>query len=151
MKRFLILFALALLAGPAAWAQTKSWQVTENGWGKIDRGISVVYARPERGMGEINIPRWRKVSGTLTIDFDKKEANLLLSRGKDKRYYLMTESAPHETRDGWTYVEYEALDENNAGCRFWLCKHESGTERLLTLYPFWSPDTIYGYRLSSSE
>ena len=149
MRRLLII-ALALLTASAAWAQTKTWQVTETGWGKIDRGISIV-TRPERGIGEIFIPRWRKVSGTLTVDFDKKEATLSLSRGKDKRFYLMTESAPRETRDGWTYVEYEGLDGNNAGCRFWLCKHESGAERLLTLYPFWTPDTIYGYRLSSSE
>ena len=151
MKRLLVLFALALLAGSAAWAQTKSWQVTESGWGRIENGISNSPSMATRTIGEMNIPRWRKTPGTLNVDFDKREASISLNGKKEKTFYLMTESRPFQTRDGWTYVEYEALDNRNAGCRFWLCTHESGSQRVLLLYPWWRPDTIYGYLLSPSE
>ena len=144
MKRYLLLLAAALLLGAAAHAQT--WQVTESGWGRIEKSFTPHYV-PKQTLGEINIPRWRKTPGELKVDFAKKEAVLSLKGKKDKHYNLMTESRPYQTRDGWSYVEYETLDDQNAGCRFWICKHESGTERLLILYPFSNPDTIYGYML----
>ena len=147
MKRFLLIIAIALLAGSAAWAQSRTWALSETGWGRVDFALQQGVI-PMHTMGEINIPRWRKATGTLKVDFEKKEAVLSQSRGKDKTFHLMTESRPHETRDGWSYVEYEALDNRNAGCRFWVCKHESGAERLLVFYPYWTPDTVYGYRLT---
>ena len=149
MKRYLLLLTAALLLGTAASAQT--WQVTESGWGKVKGGIAIVQAAPKRTIGETDIPRWRKTPGTLRIDFDKREAILSLDRKKDKTFYLMTESRPAQTRDGWTYVEYEALDGNNAGCRFWFCTHENGARRVLVFYPFSAPDTVYGYRLAPEK
>lgn len=151
MKRMILILALSLLAVSAAWAQPRTWKVTQTGWGRIERGISITHSAPERGIGEMNIPRWRKVSGTLSFDFSKREAVISLDRKKDKTFILLTESRPFQTRDGWTYVEYEALDGTNSGCRFWVCTHESGSQRVLVLYPFYRPDTIYGYNLSSSE
>ena len=151
MKKCFLLIVFALLAGSAVWAQPRTWQVSEYGWGQIKSAISVAHSVPERGLGEINIPRWRKASGTLQVDFDKREAVISMDRKKDKHFYLMTESRPFQTRDGWTYVEYESLDDKNAGCRFWLCTHESGTQRVLILYPFYRPDTIYGYLLTPEK
>ena len=145
MKRYLLLLAAALLFGIAAHAQ--SCQITESGWGRIKDGISIGHAVQGRTIGEMNIPRWRKTPGGLKIDFDKKEAVISLNGKKPKPYNLMTESQRFQTRDGWSYVEYEALDERNGGCRFWICKHESGAERLLIMYPFVRPDTVYGYML----
>ena len=151
MRRWLIISCLLLLTGLAARAEGRTWQVTETGWGRVHTGISIATAYPERTMGEMSIHRWRKAPGTLKVDFDKREATLSLNRKKDKTYILMTESQPSQTRDGWTFVEYEALDGRNAGCRFWLCKHESGAERLLIFYPFGRPDTVYGYLLSPAN
>ena len=148
MKKTIIIFCLALTAGLSALAQTRTWTVTESGWGRIENGISVAGSFPERSIGEMNIPRWRKTPGTLKVDFDKREAVLSLDRKKEKPFILLTESRPFQTRDGWSYVEYEALDARNAGCRFWICTHESGSQRLLILYPFGRPDTIYGYNLT---
>ncbi|MCR4859946.1 MAG: hypothetical protein K5910_04710 [Bacteroidales bacterium] len=150
MKRVLLIISLALLAVSAAQAQTKTWQVTETGWGRIEKTYVSILS-PGEGVGEMNIPRWRKVSGTLTVDFDRKEAVLSLPRKKGKTFTLLTESKPYTTRDGWTYVDYKALDGSNSVCHFWLCKHESGAERILTLYPWTSPDTVYGYLLTPEE
>ena len=149
MKRFFLLIAAALLALPLA-AQTKTWQVAESGWGRIEKASRSGLAGPT-ALGEMNIPRWRKADGTVKIDFDQREAVITLKNKKVKSFYLMTESRPYQTRDGWTYVEYESLDERNAGCRFWLCTHESGTQRLLVLYPFNNPDTVYGYMIIPEE
>ena len=148
MKRTLVVLCCLVLAALAARAQSGRWQVSESGWGRIENGISIAHAAAERTMGEMNIHRWRKSPGTLRVDFDKKEAVLSLNGKKDRNFHLMTESRPFQTRDGWTYVEYEALDARNAGCRFWLCTHESGIQRLLILYPYSRPDTIYGYLLT---
>jgi len=147
MKKVSLILALALLAGSAAWGQTKTWQVTETGWGRIEKAFRT-FPPVGAGIGEMNIPRWRKAAGTLTIDFDRKEAVLSLPRKKGTTFRLLTESQPYKTRDGWTYVDYQALDGSSTVCRFWLCTHESGAERLLTLYPWTVPDTVYGYRLS---
>ena len=149
MKKGILILCLALLTGSAAWAQT--WKVAETGWGRVENAYSVVAVRSEYALGEMNIPRWRKTAGTLKVDFDKREAVISLDRKKDKTYVLMTESRPFQTRDGWTYVEYEALDNRNAGCRFWVCTHESGSQRVLILYPYYSPDTVYGYRLEPED
>lgn len=149
MKRIFLLIFTALLALPLA-AQKETFQVVETGWGRIEKAYR--FGVPSTAaLGEMNVPRWRKISGTLLVDFDNKEAVITLKNKKVKSYYLMTESRPYQTRDGWTYVEYEALDERNAGCRFWLCTHESGTRRLLVLYPFSTPDTIYGYMIIPDE
>ena len=149
MKGYLLLLVAALFFGTAANAQT--WQVVESGWGRVKGGIAIVQAAPKRTIGETNIPRWRKTSGELKVDLDKKEAVLSLKGKKDKHYNLMTESQPFQTRDGWSYVEYEALDGNNAGCRFWFCTHESGIRRVLVFYPFSAPDTVYGYMLGPEK
>lgn len=149
MKRIVLLFLAALAALPLC-AQTESYRVVETGWGRIEKavrqGIPTYSA-----VGEMNIPRWKKVSGTLTIDFEKKEAVLTQQRKKDKTFTLLSETRPMETRDGWTYVEYMALDGHNSVCHFWLCTHESGIRRLLTLYPWTVPDTVYGYMLAPAD
>ena len=142
---FVLLLVLPCVSG---WCQGETFPLTETGWGRIEKSYQNGILT---NLGEINIPRWRKASGSFTVDFDKKEAVLSQSRGKDKTFYLLTESRPHETRDGWSYVEYEALDNHNAGCRFWVCKHESGAERVLVFYPYWTPDTVYGYRLTPEK
>ncbi|MCR4824804.1 MAG: hypothetical protein K5849_05540 [Bacteroidales bacterium] len=149
MRKWILLFCLALASGWTVQAQTKSWSITETGWGRVELartyGSLNIY---EGGIREMNIPRWRTASGTLRIDYDKREASLSVGRKKEKTFLLLTESRPFTTRDGWSYVEYESLDERNSGCRFLVCTHESGAERLLILYPFSRPDTIYGYRLT---
>lgn len=149
MKKGILILCLALLTGSAAMAQT--WKVAETGWGRIEDTYSAVNIRSEYAIGEMNIPRWRKTAGTLKVDYDKREAVISLDRKKDKTFVLLTESRPFRTRDGWTYVEYEALDNRNAGCRFWVCTHENGSQRVLILYPYYSPDTVYGYRLAPAE
>ena len=149
MKKGILILCLALLTGSAAMAQT--WKVSETGWGRIENTYSAQAIRSEYALGEMNIPRWRKTAGTLKVDFDKREAVISLDRKKDKTFVLLTESRPCQTRDGWTYVEYEALDNRNAGCRFWVCTHESGSQRVLILYPYYSPDTVYGYRLDPAD
>lgn len=149
MKRLILFLAAALMALPLA-AQTKTWQIAETGWGRVEKATRFGIAG-STALGEMNIPRWRKANGTLRINFDKKEAVISLKNKKDKSYYLLTESRPFETRDGWTYVEYETLDERNAGCRFWVGVHEGGMERLLVMYPFSNPDTVYGYLLTPDE
>lgn len=149
MKKGIMILCLALLMGLAAQAQT--WKVTESGWGRIEHSYAVTAVRSEHAIGEMNIPRWRKTAGTIKVDYDKREAVISLDRKKDKTFVLMTESRPFRTRDGWTYVEYEALDNRNAGCRFLVCTHENGSQRVLILYPYYSPDTVYGYRLAPAE
>lgn len=149
MKRLLLFIAAALVALPLA-AQTKTWQIAETGWGRIERAARIGVAG-STALGEMNIPRWRKTAGTIKVDYDKREAVISLDRKKDKTFVLMTESRPFRTRDGWTYVEYEALDNRNAVCRFWVCTHENGSQRVLILYPYYSPDTVYGYRLAPAE
>ena len=151
MKQRLIILCCLLLAGMTAKAQTLTWQLSETGWGRIEKGFAYAAAMPESSIGEMNIPRWRKATGTLTVNFDKKEA-VLTQRGKaDKTFTLLSESTPKETRDGWTYIEYMALDAHNSVCHFWLCTHAAGAVRLLTLYPWTRPDTVYGYQLSPAE
>ena len=149
MKRLLVM-TLALAALLPLHAQTKTYRLTETGWGRIEKasrsGIPGTSA-----VGEMNIPRWKKASGTFTVDFDRKEAVLSQNRKKDKTFTLLSDSRPMETRDGWSYTEYMALDGTNSVCHFWLCKHENGTERLLTLYPWTVPDTVYGYMLTPEE
>jgi len=153
MKRIVLFFSFALLFTMACHVQTRSWKITQSGWGHIQEGISVVFSAPEVSVGEINIPRWRETPGTVTIDFGKRTASIVIDKkkGKTKEYDLMTESEPHKTRDGWTFTEYEGLDELNEGCRFWLCRHESGSERILILKPYRRPHTVYGYSLTSGE
>lgn len=150
MKKWMLILALALMSGLACRAQTQTWQLVETGWGRIEKSYQNGWNLLTH-LGEMNIPRWRKAAGSLTIDFDKKEV-VLTQRGKaDKTFILLSETSPKETRDGWTYVEYMALDAHNSVCHFWLCKHEEGAERLLTLYPWTYPDTIYGYNLAPAE
>ncbi|MBQ9173748.1 MAG: hypothetical protein IJ161_08485 [Bacteroidales bacterium] len=153
MKRLATIFSFALLSATACPGQTRSWEITQSGWGHIQEGISVVFSAPEVTIGEINIPRWRDTPGTVTIDFGKRVASIVINKKKvkTKEYDLMTESEPHKTRDGWTFTEYEGLDELNEGCRFWICRHESGSERILILKPYRRPHTVYGYKLSSKE
>ena len=147
MRKWMILTVLALLVCVAAQAQPRTWRITESGWGRVESSYrqSTLVDPP---LGEMNIPRWRKVSGTLTIDFEKKEVTLSLDRKKDKTFYLLAQHAPAVTRDGWTYDRYMAMDGNSTVCHFWLGVHESGAQRLLTLYSWTLPDTIYGYRLA---
>ena len=142
---FVLLLVLPCVSG---WCQSEKYQLTETGWGRIEKSYQNGILT---NLGEINIPRWRKASGSMTIDFDKKEA-VLTQRGKaDKTFTLLSETSPKETRDGWTYVEYMALDGNNSVCHFWICRHESGRQRLLTLYPWSRPDTVYGYNFDPEE
>lgn len=149
MKRIVILFLAALAALPLC-AQTETYRVVETGWGRIEKAVRQGISH-DTAIGEMNIPRWRKVSGTLTIDFDKKEVLLTQQRKKDKTFTLLSDSRPMETRDGWTYIEYMALDGHNSVCHFWICTHESGIRRLLTLYPWSFPDTVYGYMLAPTD
>ena len=151
MKRVIFLFVFALLAIPAAWAQNKSWTLTDSGWGRVDTGSRPLGASPELVMGEINITRWRKASGTVKADFDKKTVVISQNRSKDKKYQLLTESRPSETRDGWSYVVYDAMDSHNSRSRMWICKHENGTERILVFYPAYAPQKVYAYMLKSAE
>ena len=151
MKKCLLISIFALLAIGTAVAQPRTWQIAQAGWGRIEKGIAIAQAMPEQTVGEIIIPRWRKASGTLTVDFDKKDV-VLAQRGKaEKTYNLLTEGNTKTTRAGWSYVEYMALDAHNSVCHFWLCKHESGAARLLLLYPWRYPDTVYGYDLTPAE
>ena len=149
MKRLRILLLAAACFLPLH-AQTKTYQVSQTGWGRVEQG-SHFGILGTSAIGEMNISRWKKVSGTFTVDFDKKEAVLKQNRKKDKTFTLLSDSRPAETRDGWTFVDYMALDGTNSVCHFWLCKHEDGTERLLTLYPWFYPDTVYGYMLTPAE
>ena len=150
MKKTVLILFLGLLAGISAAAQTVNYRVLETGWGRIEKSYRQS-TLVELGVGEMNIPRWRKTSGTLRIDFDRKEVVLSIRGKKDKTFTLLSESRPFATRDGWSYVDYMGLDGNNSVCHFWLCKHESGAQRLLTLYPWMVPDTVYGYRLELAE
>lgn len=150
MKRGLIILCCLFLAGLAGKAQTKTWQISETGWGRVEKSYRQSnWAGPP--LGEMNIPRWRQVSGTLTIDFDKKEVVLSLDRKKGKTFVLLAQRDPAVTRDGWTYDRYMAMDGTSTVCHFWLGTHESGREQLLTLYSWTLPDTIYGYRLIPDE
>lgn len=147
MKKWIFVFLLVLpcLSG---WGQSEKYQLTETGWGRIEKSYQNGILT---NLGEINIPRWRKASGSFTVDFDKKEAVLSQRGKKDKTFTLLSETSPKQTRDGWTYVEYMALDGSNSVCHFWICRHESGWQRLLTLYPWWYPDTVYGYNFGPEE
>lgn len=147
----ILLLAAALLTGSAATAQTLHYNVLETGWGRIEKNYKQGASPGFSAVGEMNIPRWRKTSGTLTVDLDKKEVTLTQKRKKDKTFTLLSDTTPGQTRDGWTYTEYMALDGNNSVCHFWLCTHESGLRRLLTLYPWSRPDTVYGYMLEAAE
>ena len=78
MKRLLLFIAAALVALPLA-AQTKTWQIAETGWGRIERAARIGVAG-STALGEMNIPRWRKTDGALRIDCDKKEAAYIHNR-----------------------------------------------------------------------
>ena len=149
MKRLIVaLVAVALCV--SAWGQTKVYRLTETGWGRIGETYKQSVLA-DWVVSDIAIHKWKKATGTFTVNFDKREA-VLTQRGKaDKTFNLLTEGSPKETRDGWTYVEYMALDGHNSVCHFWLCKHESGAERLLTLYPWTVPTAAYGYLLTPEQ
>ena len=84
MKRLLILLLAAACFIPLH-AQPRTYQVSQTGWGRIEKASRS--GIPGTGaVGEMNISRWKKVSGTLTVDFDKKEAILKQNHKKDKTF-----------------------------------------------------------------
>ena len=152
MRKVFVTLCLMLMVASSAMAQTKTWKVVESGWGRIDWGwkqLNPGGAASDMAIDEMNIHRWKKTPGTLTVDFGKNTAELELSRKKSKSFNLLTESQTFKSRDGWTYVEHLAADTSNASCRFWLCENPDGFQRLLVIYP--RARAVYGYMLVPSE
>lgn len=144
MRRLLIIAAL-LLSGLAAFAQKQSYTVTYSGWGRVEIRANTNGVAPfDFKVSELNIPRWRKTAGTM--DVDGKQVTLRLPR-KEITYALLTDSYVHPAKDGWSYVEHVALENEHTICRVWFCTHENGTKQFLVL----NGAFVYGYKLIPAE
>lgn len=144
MRRLLIIAAL-LLSGITAFAQKQTYTVPFSGWGRLEVRAKTNGTTPyDFKVSELDIPRWRKTAGTM--DVDGKQVTLRLPR-KEITYALLTDSYVHPAKDGWSYVEHVALENEHTICRVWFCTHEDGTKQFLVL----NGAFVYGYKLIPAE
>ena len=144
MKHFTIILAALLLSALAASAQTETYSVTQSGWGRLEVKPRVVGVTSYDYMvSEVDIHRWRKAEGELILDKEYKRLTLRLAR-KEIDYVLLTDSYVHQSKDGWSYVEHQALENDRTYCRVWDCTHEDGSRQILVLYPSF----VQGYKIT---
>ena len=129
--RSFIFAAFLLLVGFAASAQTETYTVAYSGWGRVEvRAKSNGTTSYDYKVSELDIPRWRKANGTMEVD--GKQVTIRLAR-KEITYALLTDSYVHPAKDGWSYVEHVALENEHTICRVWFCTHEDGSRQFLVL------------------
>ena len=145
MKKFIIsLFAVALLGCCVASAQTEKYKVTESGWGRPDFGMSLGAGGNVLTMTELPIHRWRKTKGEAVLDMEERQLTFTLPR-KEIFYHLLTESYVHKDRNGWSYVDYLALENDVTLCHVWVCTHEDGSRQICIVFN----NFVQGYRITS--
>lgn len=142
-KLVYILLSFFVLGCMTTSAQTHKYAITNSGWGRLEKGFKVAITSYESSISELDIHRWRKVKGELTIDEEDKLLTVRLPR-KEIVYTLLTESYVHKDRSGWSYVERQALENDRTFCRVWICTHEDGSQQVLILYN----NFVQGYKLS---
>ena len=147
MKKFILLMVSLVLACGVMSARTEKYAIPFSGWGRLEirsktNGISAIDPK----VSELDIHRWRKAGGELDLDLDGKLVTVRLPR-KEITYNLLTESYVHKANDGWSYVEYLALENDHTFCRVWVCTHEGGDKQFLVLYPTF----VQGYKLAPAE
>lgn len=147
MKKLVLFIAFLLLAGSVASAQTERYVITFSGWGRLEVKPRVVgVSSYDYTVSEVDIHRWRKTDGELILDKEYKRLTLRLPR-KEIDYVLLTDSYVHQSKDGWSYVEHQALENDRTYCRVWDCTHEDGTRQILVLYPTF----VQGYKITPAE
>ena len=146
MKKFVVfIIAFLLLAAGAAFAQKQNYTVSYTGWGRLEVRAKTNGITPyESRVSELDIHRWRKANGTMEVD--GKQVTIRLPR-KEITYALLTDSYVHPAKDGWSYVEHVALENEHTICRIWFCTHEDGSKQFLVLNGVF----VYGYKLIPAE
>lgn len=140
-KLVVIIVSFLLLAAGSAFAQKQTYAVTYSGWGRLEVRAKTNGITPyESRVSELDIHRWRKANGTM--EWDDKQVTIRLPR-KEITYALLTDSYVHPAKDGWSYVEHVALENEHTICRVWMCTHEDGSKQFLVLNGVF----VYGYKL----
>lgn len=145
-KFFVTFFAAFLMLGGVVSAQTKDYTITNSGWGRLETGFRQGIAPYEIRVSELDIHRWRKTTGELILNEGEKLLTVRLPR-KELVYVLLTESHVHKDRNGWSYVEHRALENDHTYCRVWNCTHEDGSRQILVLYSTF----VQGYKIIPAE
>lgn len=145
-KLIVILVSFLLLAGGAALARTERFTITNSGWGRPESGVAIGAGPSNRSVISLDVHRWRKTRGELTIDLDAHELTVRQPH-KEIVYNLLTESYTHKDKNGWSYVERLALENGATLCRIWDCTHEDGTRQVYVLFN----NFVQGYKILPEE